>query len=178
MLHLFLCFRVFHPPILLLRKLKERTVKKLAQSHTANREELEQWLSSDEPQGSCCASSQSSSLWSREKGGLLLREPQIFKSFWKTAFTQAQEACLFSVQKGGHKLSWVSHMHPLLSGWSSSEQSHQYRTKNILLWKQVPRALPGHRNVYPWPEYLWVPHKDEAKVAAFCPGILSANLGE
>ena len=67
-LHLFLCFRAFHPPISLLRKLKERTVKKLAQSHTANREELEQWLSSDEPQSSCCTSSQSSSLWSREKG--------------------------------------------------------------------------------------------------------------
>lgn len=55
---------------------------------------------------------QSSSLWSREKGGLLLQEPQIFKSFEKLLYSSSRGLSFFS-PKRGYKLSWVSHMHPL-----------------------------------------------------------------
>lgn len=96
---------MFHPPILLLRKLKERTVKKLAQSHTANREELEQWLSSDEPQSSCCTSSQSSSLWSREKGGFSSGIHKYSSPSEKLHLFKPRRLVFFQSKKGG--TSWV-----------------------------------------------------------------------
>ena len=50
-------------------KTERKNSEESCPKHTANREEFEQWPSSDEPQSSGCTSPQSSSLWSREKGG-------------------------------------------------------------------------------------------------------------